>query len=101
MPRSFASSNLAALFLASLALACATATKTYTPSGNIGYSIECSGRYLSWSECYEKAGEKCGARGYRIVDKIGDEGGHVQAGAYGAYGEVHITRTLVVECGGS
>jgi uncharacterized protein YceK len=45
---------------------CATASRTYLPSGEEGYSVTCSGTALTWGNCYQKAGELCGSRGYDV-----------------------------------
>ena len=51
---------------------CATADKTYTPDGRVGYAVECNGMVLSWGSCYGKAGDICGARGYDVISKTGN-----------------------------
>jgi len=53
--------------------ACATVTETYLPSGKKGYNIGCDGSALSWDLCYNKAGEICKSRGYRVINKSGDK----------------------------
>jgi len=45
----------------------AAVNKTYLPSGEEGYAIDCSGPASELVECYEKAGNVCGARGYEII----------------------------------
>ncbi len=83
------------LFLLS---SCATASKTYTADGRVGYSISCSGEVLDWGACYKKAGEICGARGYDVLSKSGDRGFTISANQFGAYGGSVITRNIVVAC---
>lgn len=78
--------------------ACATAKKTYTPDGREGYIINCSGQALSWGQCYQKAGDICGAKGYDIISQSGDQGGTVAANQFGLYGGSVITRDLVIAC---
>lgn len=39
--------------------ACASATKTRLPDGEIGYKIDCSGYAISWAECGVKAYDIC------------------------------------------
>lgn len=40
-------------------LGCASATQTVMPDGKQGYSIDCSGSFVSINKCYEKAAEVC------------------------------------------
>jgi hypothetical protein len=78
--------------------ACAVSKQTYTADGRVGESINCGGAFMSWNHCYEKAGEKCGARGYDILDKTGDQVGSFGATSSGAYGTSAATRTLIIAC---
>lgn len=78
--------------------ACATAKETYMPDGRLGYNINCSGQALSWGECYQKAGEICGGKGYDILAQTGDQGSTMAANQFGLYGGAVITRSLVVAC---
>ena len=86
-------------FCVSISLAgCAMASKTYTSDGRQGFSIDCSGSALSWGKCYEKAGELCGARGYDVLEKAGDEGSTMTGNQFGLYGGTIMTRNLVIAC---
>jgi hypothetical protein len=91
------------LFVLSAAVAmnlggCAMASKTYTSDGREGFSIDCSGSALSWGKCYEKAGDLCGARGYDVLEKSGDQGDTLAANQFGLYGGSVITRSVVIAC---
>jgi uncharacterized protein YceK len=44
---------LVILFVVTFLGGCATAKQTYTPDGQLGYSINCSGSTLNWGMCYE------------------------------------------------
>lgn len=77
---------------------CAMASKTYTPDGREGFSIDCSGSALSWGKCYEKAGDLCGSRGYDVLEKSGDQGDTLAANQFGLYGGSVITRSMVIAC---
>ncbi len=91
--------HLTVAVVAALALSsCATAKKTYTSDGREGYTITCSGQALSWGECYQKAGEICGNKGYDTLSQSGDQGSTVVANQFGLYGGAVITRSLVVAC---
>ena len=48
--------------------------ETYSPSGKKGYTIQCDGYYNSWALCLDVAGQKCGSRGYNVIDRIDDKG---------------------------
>jgi len=47
---------------------CVTATPIITPSGQQGFSLNCSAMN-DIGQCYKKAGELCGGNGYEIYDK--------------------------------
>lgn len=81
-----------------LLLSCATSTKTYLASGAEGHSINCSGTALSWGNCYTKAGEICGSRGYDVVNKSDERGSAVVANQYGLYGGSTMTRSMLIKC---
>ena len=68
----------------------ATSTEVYTADGERGHSIDCSDSELarrSWSLCYERASELCGAGGYDILEKDSDE-----SFSYG------VARSMVILC---
>lgn len=77
---------------------CASASKTYTADGREGFNVDCSGDVLNWGACYEKAGEVCGARGYHILERAGDQSGTVVANEFGLYGGTVATRNLIIAC---
>ena len=54
--------------------ACASSSEVYTSDGKPGHSISCSGNALDWGDCFEKAGEICGTKGYDVLEKSGDQG---------------------------
>jgi len=86
------------VMLSVIFLGCATSKKTYTSSGNEGYSINCGGAALNWGMCYEKAGKICGKKGYKILEKTGDKGAIVSGNMYGLYGGTVLQRTMIIEC---
>jgi len=77
---------------------CASASQTYTPSGKLGHSINCSGGALSWGQCFEKAGEICGARGYDVIDRSDQQGSNLVANRYGLYGGTLMNRSMLIAC---
>ena len=81
-----------------LIFACATSRQTYTPDGQKGYFIDCSGGALNWGLCYEKAGQLCGSKGYVVLEKSGDSGAMATSGQYGFYAGSVISRSMVIKC---
>jgi len=45
----------------------ATVNKTYLPGGEEGYAVDCSSVTSEMVDCYEKAGNVCGSRGYEVA----------------------------------
>ncbi len=64
----------AVIFLAALVTACATSREVYTSTGELGYSIDCSGTGLDWDMCLEKAGKLCREKGFEILQTSSDTG---------------------------
>ena len=101
-----------ALLLASvLALAgCATAKEMYLPDGSVGYNIQCDGSANSISNCFQKAGELCGSKGYALLNREGQvvpfgmSTGSVSAtgasaqGAYVTQAGAFVSRSLFIRC---
>lgn len=87
------------LLAVALALSgCAISSKTYGPDGREAHSINCSGAALSWGECFAKAGDICGAKGYEVVSRSSDQNGVLGAGGGGLFGSYSQSRSLVVSC---
>jgi len=87
-----------ATVLALLVVGCADSEPTFTASGQKGNSIDCSGEFSTWGECYEEAGELCGARGYKVLEKMTDKGSSVYAGKDYLSGASTNTRSLIIQC---
>lgn len=78
-----------------LALAgCATQKQIYLPSGETGYSINCSGSALTWEHCYAQAGKICATRGYEVLARD-DEQGSTSSPLFGT--TTHF-RTMLIVC---
>lgn len=61
--------GLVAALAAAVSLSgCVTATPVITPSGQQGFTINCSAMN-DVGQCYKKAGELCGSAGYEIFDQ--------------------------------
>src|SRR5690348_6493220 len=57
----------AALLMAFVSAGCTSVKPTYTQTGLAGYTINCPGD--SHENCYAKAGELCGERGYEVFQQ--------------------------------
>ena len=60
---------VAILAIVALLAGCAIALETHLPDGKMGYAIDCSGHANSISFCFAKAGDLCGARGYKVYEQ--------------------------------
>lgn len=100
--RAWASIVGATVLVALSTAGCSTdATKrTYLPSGDVGFTINCSGdsSESSWAACYKQAGEACGAYGYDVVSKDSD-GGAPAGGTLGGLLSTNVkNRSMIVKC---
>lgn len=77
---------------------CASARKTYTSSGKEGYSINCSGSSSTWGRCYERAGDLCGARGYEVLEKMGENVTTSSSTILEQYSGTDINRNMIIRC---
>jgi len=64
----------------------------------LAYFFNCSGEFSTWGDCYEKVSELCGARGYDILEKMGDKESVIFSGKEDLFGSSTHTRNLIVEC---
>jgi hypothetical protein len=104
-------SVLAAL-LAAASGGCVSSQETFTPTGQKGHMISCTPGWTggvvgavanastSWGQCYQKAGELCGARGYDILQQVGEQGAYAQAGQGGGFASTTNNRMMIVQCKG-
>ena len=81
---------------------CATSREIYLPDGSIGYNIQCDGAANSISNCFQKAGELCGSKGYLLLNREGEMvPSATSTGAEGAYitqAGAFVSRTLFIKC---
>ena len=53
---------------------CASSKQIFLETGEVGYRVKCGGKtFGSWSDCYQRAGEVCKAKGYDVVSQIYDD----------------------------
>lgn len=77
---------------------CTTSNVVVLPSGQRGFTVDCSGTNLSWSHCYRKAGRAC-PKGYNITQKEDNHSGKpVPGNLYGVIGGSAHDRSLLIEC---
>lgn len=88
------------LYLVLLLSSCAIANKTYLPDGSVGHSISCDGSAVGMNVCFEKAGDICGSRGYKLLNREGQviytgvalpEQGIAQFGAFNS-------KSIMIKC---
>jgi hypothetical protein len=104
---------LAAISVATISLAgCVNSKPTYTADGGQGHVISCTPGWTggligavanastSWGQCYERAGELCGPRGYDILQQVGEEGAYAQGGRGGGFASTTNNRMMIVKCKG-
>lgn len=87
------------LLLVTAALSgCATSSRTHTAGGEEGYNIACSGSILDWRMCSEKAEQLCGAKGYVVLERNGDQGTMLAGNQYGLFAGSVTDKSMVVKC---
>ena len=77
---------------------CATSSPTFLPSGDKGFSLDCSGSARTWNMCYEKAGELCGSKGYKVITGGSEQGVVVAGNANGVFGGSTMNRSMLIQC---
>lgn len=90
--------GLCAVSAAAVLAGCATSSSTYGPDGRAAHSINCSGAALNWGMCMAKAGDLCGAKGYDVIDRVGEGYSVIGAGGGGLFGASGYNRSMVVTC---
>jgi hypothetical protein len=72
----------------------------HLPDGQSGFAINCSGAGSgsNWGECYQKAGDACGAGGYDIVSKDNDDGAAAGGGLNSVATANVKSRSMIVRC---
>lgn len=96
--------------LLAVLIGCATSQEIYLPDGSKGHNISCDGSANSMGNCFQKAGELCGSKGYYIVNREGQAipfGSSVGSASVGPGGGsagyvtqtgMMVTRSLFIKC---
>ena len=87
------------LILAMLAIAgCAATAKTQVKHGKRGLHINCSGLSSSWDKCDSKATTACGAKGYKVIARSGDDDAEPGDYLFGLNPAGYTSRSMIVIC---
>lgn len=76
---------------------CASVYETHTQDGRKAYALNCSGTARGWDKCYAAAGEKCGERGYNVLDKSSEDT-VVAGGGTGFLATKTNERSMLIAC---
>ncbi|MBY0484226.1 hypothetical protein [Nitrosomonas sp.] len=91
-------------------IGCAMSKEMYLPDGSKGYNISCDGSANSMGNCFQKAGELCGSKGYYLLNREGQAipfGTNVGSASvvlgggsagYVAQTGMMVTRSLFIKC---
>ena len=82
-----------------LLIGCASVSPTYTADGKQGFALTCSGTARNWGMCYEKAGEMCGTKGYKVLEKSDEHGAMASVDNTSAFATTTNTRSMIIRCG--
>jgi hypothetical protein len=78
---------------------CAVAVKpVYGPDGEQAHAITCSALGRDWSDCFEKAGQICGARGYKVWNQSSSQSAVISGSEDSIFGGSSEERTLLIGC---
>jgi hypothetical protein len=82
-----------------LLTSCATVSNTYTATGEKAYSLNCSGTARGWDICLKAAGDLCGARGYKVLDRTSEDTASAQLTSSGFFATKSNERSMLISCG--
>ncbi len=81
-----------------LLTSCATVSKTYTASGEEAYSLNCSGTARGWDKCLKAAGDLCGVKGYKILDRSSEDTATASLTSSGFFASKSNERSMLISC---
>jgi hypothetical protein len=77
---------------------CVVVKPVYGPDGEPAHAISCSDSMLDWTDCFAKAGEICGTRGYKIWNQSASQSAVLAGGSGSVIGSASEDRTLLISC---
>lgn len=77
---------------------CASVSQTYAPDGKKAYALNCSGTARGWDKCQKSAGEICGSKGYRIIEKSSERMVAIGGSTSGFAGAETNERSMLITC---
>jgi len=81
--------------------ACTAVQQRYAPDEGRSYALNCSGTDRDWNMCYT-SGEACGAAGYNVLDRSGEDVVLAAAGrnssGHGGSAVKTNERTILIAC---
>ena len=63
-----------------------------------GLCVECSGRLLSWEDCFERAAEVCKGESYDVFTRVGEQSALVAAEPQHLSSSTTTSRSMVIAC---
>jgi hypothetical protein len=90
--------NLILMLFCLLLTCCATVSKTYTASGEEAYSLNCSGTARGWDKCLKAAGDICGVKGYKILDRSSEDTATASLTSNGFFASKSNERSMLITC---
>lgn len=78
---------------------CAVGVKAvHGPDGQQAHAITCSALGRDWSDCFERAGQICGARGYKVWNQSASQSAIISGDQDSIFGGTSEERTLLIGC---
>jgi hypothetical protein len=77
---------------------CTAAKPITTSDGRKGYTVQCSGRLLSWEDCFERAAEICKGESYDVFTRVGEQSALVDAEPQHLSSSTTTSRSMVIAC---
>lgn len=90
--------NLSIMAIILTVSGCATVNPTYTGDGEKAYTLNCSGNARGWDKCLKSAGDICGSRGYKILDRSSEDAAIAGANNHGFFANQTNERSMLIAC---
>ena len=96
--------SLAQLLVTLLGLtvaSCTSVKQITTPDGRQGYALTCSGRVLTWEDCFEQADLFCTGQSYEVYTRPSEESPLIASEPQDLRANPTTNRHMVIVCKGS